>query len=111
MRREHGHDLTFSVRDDNGEHAVAAAADGSLLQALQEAGIAIGAVCGGSLLCGTCHVYVVPGGDEPAGAPGAGEVDLLELSGFYRPGLSRLACQVPLDARLLGCRIEVAPDD
>lgn len=111
MRYGHGHDLIFSVRDDNGEHAVTAAGDRSLLQALQDADIAIGSVCGGSLLCGTCHVYVFPSGAEPMDTPRAGEIDLLELSSCYRPEYSRLACQVPLDARLRDCRIEVAPDD
>jgi 2Fe-2S ferredoxin len=101
----------ISVQDERGDHRFAAKPGTTLLTALQQAGITIGAVCGGGMACGTCHVYIVSGAAEEFTPAPEKEVELLEFSAHYRPGVSRLACQVELTMRLAHVNIEVAPDD
>ena len=81
----------------------------SLLGALQSSNIPIGSVCGGQMSCGTCHVYLPEA--ETSDAPiDPDETALLEDVPGYRPGRSRLACQVKLTAAMNHMRIEIAPD-
>ena len=81
----------------------------SLLGALQSSNIPIGSVCGGQRSCGTCHVYLPKA--ETSDAPiDPDETALLEDVPGYRPGRSRLACQVKLTAAMNHMRIEIAPD-
>lgn len=66
----------------------------SLMEAARSAGIdGIVAECGGSMVCGTCHVYL----SEPVHAAlppaSAMEADMLDWGVEVRP-TSRLSCQV-----------------
>ncbi len=59
------------------------------------------AECGGSAMCGTCHVYV-----EPQSAGGLPEVDevedeMLDCTAADRLETSRLSCQLPVTADLV----------
>jgi len=61
----------------------------------------IPATCGGCCACGTCHVYIderwLDKLDEMAyNSP---EIDLLEYEKDYKPGLSRLSCQIELEPK------------
>jgi 2Fe-2S ferredoxin len=103
--------LTLLVVDDYGERTIEVQAGRSLLKSLQDASVGVGSVCGGQMACGTCHVFLEPlrgGADE---APSADEVTLLEYSRHYRPGVSRLACQVEVTPALVDKRIVIAPED
>jgi len=100
------------VKDENGAERSLAAADGApLMEALRDAGTGIQGICGGSCMCGTCHVYVdaewldrlPPKSDE--------EQMMLEAIGEVievRPN-SRLSCQIPVHAGLEGMHVEVGP--
>ena len=81
----------------------------SLLGALQSSNIPIGSVCGGQMSCGTCHVYLLEA--ETSDTPiDSDETALLEDVPGYRPGHSRLACQVKLTTAMNHMRVEIAPD-
>lgn len=111
MRNESPPALDLLVLDDFGERTIQVALGRTLLKSLQEANVAVGSVCGGQMACGTCHVFVEPIRERPEEAPGVDEISLLEYSRHYRPGQSRLACQVEVTAALASARIVIAPDD
>lgn len=66
----------------------------------------IEAECGGSMVCGTCHVYV----DEPwftlLGSPLEMEAEMLEYSLYPQPN-SRLSCQIRVTEDLAGMSVAV----
>lgn len=60
------------------------------------------AECGGTLACGTCHVYVEPSQLFLLDAPSDAELEMLEaVAGERRPN-SRLSCQLQISDRLDG---------
>ncbi len=74
----------------------------TLLEAAQEAGVGLTALCGGQGLCGRCKVRVVSGSVSP---PAAAEEELLapeELGRGYR-----LACQTEVRGDL---KVEIPPE-
>nr|WP_298725588.1 2Fe-2S iron-sulfur cluster-binding protein [uncultured Steroidobacter sp.] len=103
--------LTLRVVDDDGERTIEAQAGRSLLKSLQDASVPVGSVCGGQMACGTCHVFVEPIGGGAQQVPSRDEITLLEYSRHYRPGVSRLACQVEVTPALCERRIVIAPED
>jgi 2Fe-2S ferredoxin len=103
--------VEFLVEDESGSVIVRGATGDTLLSTLQSAGISIGAVCGGGMMCGTCHVYLSPEIFNALPRPMDEEGELLRASDHYRSDESRLSCQVELDIRMAHQRITVAPDD
>jgi ferredoxin, 2Fe-2S len=99
------------VNDERGTHVVIANAGETVLSALHCHGISIGAVCGGNMICGTCHIWLLgeAGSDYPP--PAQDEIELLKLSIFFEPERSRLACQMRIPRGIHGLRLEVAPDE
>jgi 2Fe-2S ferredoxin len=82
------------------------------MQNIRDAGVEeLQAICGGSLSCATCHVYVdrVPAGAELP-ARSADEEDLLDASDYLKPN-SRLSCQLVCHTALDGIRVTIAPED
>ena len=80
---------------------------------LMEAAVAVGvdgidAICGGSCICGTCHVYVEGAGLAVVGGPGDDERAVLSGTGLQKPH-SRLACQVRVSESCDGLTFTVAP--
>lgn len=62
------------------------------------------AICGGNMMCGTCHVVVDDGWIERAGPPSDDEtavLDALDSRADVRP-TSRLACQIKMTPALDG---------
>jgi 2Fe-2S ferredoxin len=99
------------VYDVRGTHVVIGNAGETLLSALHRHDIAIGAVCGGNMICGTCHIWLFAkaGSDYPPQAQD--EIELLKLSNCFEPERSRLACQMRIPRGVHGLRLEVAPDE
>ena len=91
-------------------HELHAAQDTPLMETLRDQGLVDGA-CGGNCACATCHVYVEA--DWYAKLPPADsfESDLLKAGGHYRPGSSRLACQIHANAALDGIPLVIAPEE
>ena len=84
--------------------------DEGVSRAASLAGVPIGSVCGGTMSCGTCHVYV-DGQVAGLADPVRDELELLEGQGAYRSGRSRLACQVVVTEAMTGRPIEIAPEN
>lgn len=83
----------------------------ALMDALRDADTGIEGTCGGAMSCGTCHVYVDPAWAERLPPKSDEEAEMLEaISDFVelRP-TSRLSCQIPMDDRLDGLKVEIAP--
>lgn len=99
------------VCDERGTHVVTGKAGETLLSALHRHGIAIGAVCAGNMICGTCHIWLFVKAASDCLPPAQDEIELLKLSDFYEPERSRLACQMRIPRGIHALRLEVAPDE
>lgn len=93
----------------NGErHEVQASAGMSAMNAAKIGGVpGIEAECGGSLSCGTCHVYV--DNDQLQKLPHASkeESEMLEYVASGVRHTSRLSCQIMLTDALDGLILEI----
>jgi 2Fe-2S ferredoxin len=69
------------------------------------------ATCGGILSCATCHVYVSPEDFDRLQPPTDLEIELLEEGSFFRPGSSRLSCQIKVGEAIEGLAVAIAPED
>ena len=61
----------------------------------------ITADCGGSMICGTCHVRVAPAAQRSLPHQSDAELDLLEYVPDPQPD-TRLTCQIPISSALEG---------
>ncbi len=69
----------------------------------------IDAECGGCLSCATCHVYVDAAWLAKLPAPEPDEADMLGFVAAERTPVSRLSCQLKMNASLDGIVVRV-PD-
>jgi ferredoxin, 2Fe-2S len=92
----------------DGAERVVEATDGlSAMRAATGNGVpGIVADCGGSLSCGTCHVYVAQGWLNRLPPPSDDEAAMLQIVLAPRPN-SRLSCQIAISAALEGLLLEV----
>lgn len=102
---------TIIVTSREGKERPIEAGDGSLMEAIRNAGFdELLAMCGGCCSCATCHVWIEPDRLEELPPMSADEDDLLDSSS-HRDGRSRLSCQVPVTPQLDGLRVTIAPED
>ena len=100
--------ITISVEDQEGDIRdiqIPTDINLSLMEALKASEYDILATCGGMALCATCHIEVLEGGENLAPLNDA-ELDMLDTLPDASH-LSRLACQIRLDAALDGLKIRV----
>jgi len=91
----------------SGETVVVERADGSLMSAAVDLGLAgIDGDCGGVGSCGTCHVSIEPEWADRVGPATEIEKDMLDLDAAATP-TSRLGCQVELVPELDGLVVRV----
>ncbi len=104
--------ITLKVRDRaDADHAIETSADGTLMEAIRDAGIADDfALCGGNCSCATCHVVIDPAFMQKLDAASSDEEELLEGSS-ERQKSSRLSCQVALTGELDGMQLHIAQAD
>jgi len=80
----------------------------SIMQAALQAVVpGIIAECGGSAMCGTCHVYVDPAYVARLRPIDRVEEEILDSGLIARQNSSRLSCQIPLDDDLDGIVVHV----
>lgn len=97
---------------DGAEHRIAADTDLSAMRNLKdEGGLDIMALCGGCCACATCHVYVDEAWVGQLPPAELEERELLQDSPNYRPGVSRLSCQIAVTDAMDGLRLTLAPLD
>jgi 2Fe-2S ferredoxin len=104
--------ITLKVKDREGEtHLIEANEGDTLMEVLREYDWGVAAICGGMCSCGTCHVFIEEGATERFPEPDVDEEDLVDMLEFSREGVSRLSCQLNLEARHDGLALELAPDE
>jgi 2Fe-2S ferredoxin len=80
----------------------------SLMRAASDDGVAgIAAICGGTMTCATCHVYVADDWAARLPPPAPDEAAMLEMTAAERRPTSRLACQIVLHPGLDGLSAEL----
>ncbi|MDB5970176.1 MAG: (2Fe-2S)-binding protein [Hydrocarboniphaga sp.] len=93
--------LVFQTRNGQ-QFPLEAAAKQSLMNAAVAAGIpGIDADCGGSMVCGTCHVHIAPQWRDRLPPISDMEQALLECVPQPHPD-ARLSCQIPVSEQLQG---------
>lgn len=98
--------ITF-VQPDGARQEIEAEVGESLMASAKARGVdGIIAECGGSLVCGTCHVYLDDAAFALAGPPLNFEVDLLDNVREPRP-TSRLSCQITVSTEMDGMIVSV----
>ena len=100
------------VTDRDGvEHRIEAKAGVSIMETLRDFEWGVAAICGGMCSCATCHIYLTPDSATRVAAAQPDEKELLqELEGF-RPGASRLSCQVQFEESMDGLEFTIAEDE
>jgi 2Fe-2S ferredoxin len=81
------------------------------METLREFDYGVAAICGGMCSCATCHVYVAEPWVGRLPPMQGDEKEILQELESYRPGSSRLSCQIPFEESLSGIEVEVAPDE
>lgn len=81
----------------------------SLMSAAKDACIpGIDADCGGSMVCGTCHVYVDPRWLDRLPACSEMEREILDCVPQAHPN-ARLSCQIAMAPALDGIQVKIPP--
>lgn len=102
--------LTVVTRDGT-EREIIVKEGGTLMEALRDTGAdELLALCGGCLSCATCHVMIDKEHGNALPPRSEDETELLEGSEFFEMR-SRLSCQISMDDKLDGARVEIAPED
>ena len=96
-------------QSDGGFTEIQARVGRSLMENAKEAAIdGILAECGGSMVCGTCHVFVAEPWGSRLSPPDEIEEAVLECVAHPRPD-ARLSCQILLVDELDGLEVTVPP--
>jgi ferredoxin len=99
--------ITF-ITVDGRRMPVEVQAGSTILEAARAHDVPMLATCGGSLVCGTCHVKISAAASAKLAPPTEDEEDTLDLA-FGVCNDSRLGCQVNIDEALEGAEIRLAP--
>jgi 2Fe-2S ferredoxin len=98
------------VTDREGRKLDVEAKEGlSLMEPLRDVADGVEALCGGMCSCSTCHVFIDPQWAGRLKPPKDDEMELLQGSECYRPGESRLSCQVKVSPEIDGLVVTIAP--
>ncbi|TGD75638.1 2Fe-2S iron-sulfur cluster binding domain-containing protein [Mangrovimicrobium sediminis] len=93
------------VRLDGSVDSVAVDPEGTLMEAIRDAGCdELLALCGGCLSCATCHVHIDPAFADRLPPMSEDEDGLLDMVDNRSPH-SRLSCQLRLDDSCEGMRV------
>lgn len=100
--------VSITFVQPNGHRQTIKAAPGETLmsQAKAQGVDGIEAECGGSMVCGTCHVYLAEPFYQAIGPVPAMEADMLEYV-IDPSATSRLSCQIKVDPLMEGMEVRV----
>lgn len=101
--------IKFAFVQADGSRQEVEGRDGdTVMQVAYDNGIeGVAAECGGSMSCGTCHVFLDQETFDRIGAPTKNEIDMLDLVPSDRHATSRLSCQIKVDAAFAGAEVNV----
>jgi len=99
-----------AVDRDGTRHQLAGRERASLMEILKRGGLSLEALCSGSCICSTCHIYVEEDWLDRVGP--ASEAELATLEAEAPENIrenSRLACQIQWREELDGITVTVGP--
>lgn len=102
--------ITIEVIDHDGKHhAIEVPPDLGLnvMEVCKASDLPIVGTCGGMALCGSCHVFVLS--DHILSERSDEEEEMLDKL-FSTEDNSRLCCQIRVDERIDGLKIQLAPE-
>lgn len=101
----------INATDRDGKHYQLEARERtSLMEILRQGGLSLEALCGGSCLCATCHVFVEATWlDKLLPATEAEVFTLQDEAEDIQPN-SRLSCQIQWHQGLDGIQLSIAPE-
>jgi ferredoxin len=97
--------ITF-ITSDGTRHELVAETGTTLLEAAKKHGLPLLGTCGGSRICGTCHLIVKTEDFPRVGSPCSEEMDVLEWIPTFSE-TSRLGCQIKVQAMLDGLEVRI----
>jgi len=100
----------YAVDRDGTQYLLKGRERASLKDILKQGGLSLEALCGGSCLCATCHVYIDSAWLDKLLPPTELETGTLEDEGEQVQSNSRLSCQIQWHDGLDGIRLTVAPE-
>ncbi|MGE5722138.1 MAG: 2Fe-2S iron-sulfur cluster-binding protein [Sphingomonadales bacterium] len=99
--------FTFVSADDTRQEVEGAPGE-TVMEVASANGIeGVVAECGGSMSCGTCHVYLDEASFARIEAPSENENDMLDIVSSERRPTSRLSCQVKIVDSLSGAEVSI----
>ena len=102
--------MKIYVTDFDGvEHELEAIEGWRVMEIICDYGLPMKADCGGSCVCGTCHVYVAPEWVDKLYPKSDDEEDRLADDAQEVKDNSRLSCQILMSEELDGLRVIMAP--
>lgn len=97
--------VLINVVDTEGrEHLAEAPLGATVMEVLRPLEIGVKGECGGSVACGTCHVWVDPDWFTRLTVPSEDEQAVLDGERHVTPH-SRLCCQIQVESSLDGMRL------
>ena len=103
---------TIHAVDRHGNsHVIHPTLNGSLMEALRDARLPVAAICGGAISCATCHVYLDESDFRGLGEALEEELELLIESPHFKPGESRLSCQIRVEELPNAMVVRLAPEN
>lgn len=100
--------FTFVAEADGTRHDVTGAPGDTVMEVAYANGIeGVAAECGGSMSCGTCHVYLDEATYARLEEPTENENDMLDIVSSERRPTSRLSCQVILAEALADAEVTI----
>lgn len=82
----------------------------SLMEILKQGGLSLEALCGGSCLCATCHIYVDEDWLDKLLSASESEICTLQDEAEDIQPNSRLSCQIQWHDGLDGIHLTIAPE-
>lgn len=101
---------TLNVTDRDGHLDSVSFENGDKLMEVLKAQDMVRGECGGMQICSTCHVLLSPAAYGAAGPATDMEEDLIDGTGEYKAGASRLSCLITLTDDHDGMELQLAPD-
>ena len=103
-------DVKITVTDRQGkDHKISAPMDMSmnLMEVCKTYELDLEGTCGGMAMCASCQCYIVSNHKLPKKTP---DEEAMLSEAFYVKSNSRLSCQIKIEKKLEGLRIELAPN-
>tara|TARA_B100000575_G_C22839081_1_gene491958 strand:- start:57 stop:377 length:321 start_codon:yes stop_codon:yes gene_type:complete len=103
-------DVKIIITDRQGkDHKISAPVDMSmnLMEVCKVYELAVEGTCGGMALCASCQCYILSNHVLPKKTE---DEEAMLSEALYVKSNSRLSCQIQIEKKLEGLRIELAPD-